>query len=154
MLPFGGIAGAYLAGWATDRLFGGRRVPVIVALLGTLGLLTLVYDTVIQWGLAASIVMLFLVGFCIFGPQVLLVGTLPTDLARRGTAAAAAGFVNFMGYMGAAVGNQLTGQLAQHHGWPVAVRFWAGCALAGALVIACLWPIERQRSNETTGPEG
>lgn len=145
VLPFGGIAGAYLAGWATDRFFGGRRVPVIAALLSLLALLTFAYDTVIRWGLGASILMLFLVGFCIFGPQVLLVGTLPTDLARRGTAAAAAGFVNFMGYMGAAVGNQLTGQLAQRYGWPLAVQFWAGCALAGALIIACLWTVERQR---------
>ncbi len=147
VLPFGGIAGAYLAGWATDRFFGGRRVPVIATLLGMLALLTFAYETLIGWGLAASIVTLFLVGFCIFGPQVLLVGTLPADLARRGTAAAAAGFVNFMGYMGAAAGNQLTGQLAQNQGWPVAVRFWAGCALASALIIACLWQVERRRNN-------
>jgi len=147
VLPFGGIAGAYLAGWATDRFFNGRRVPVIAMLLGALALLTFAYDTLIGWGLAASIVTLFLVGFCIFGPQVLLVGTLPADLARRGTAAAAAGLVNFMGYMGAAVGNQMTGQLAQSHGWPVAVRFWAGCALAGALVISCLWQVERRRNG-------
>lgn len=152
VLPFGGIAGAYLAGWATDRLFGGRRVPVIAALLGVLGLLTLAYDAVIRWGLGASIVMLFLVGFCIFGPQVLLVGTLPADLARRGTAAAAAGFVNFMGYMGAAAGNQLTGQLAQNQGWPTAVRFWAGCALAGALLIACLWQTERKQRSASPRP--
>jgi len=33
VLPFGGIAGAYLAGWATDRFFAGRRAPVIVGLL-------------------------------------------------------------------------------------------------------------------------
>jgi sugar phosphate permease len=151
VLPFGGIAGAYLAGWATDRFFGGRRVPVIVALLGLLAALTFAYDTVIQWGLGASILMLFLIGFCIFGPQVLLVGTLPSDLARHGTAAAAAGFVNFMGYMGAAVGNQLTGQLAERYGWPVAVRFWAGCAVAGALVIACLWLTERERSRIPVG---
>jgi sugar phosphate permease len=72
-------------------------------LLTTLGLLALVYDSVIRRGFVASIVMLFLIGFCIFGPQVLLVGTLPLDLARRGTAAA--GFINFMGYMGAAAGN-------------------------------------------------
>ena len=142
VLPFGGIAGAYLAGWATDRWFGGRRVPVIAMLLGVLALLTFAYDTLIGRGLVASIATLFLVGFCIFGPQVLLVGTLPADLARHGTAAAAAGFVNFMGYMGAAAGNQLTGQLAQNQGWPAAVRFWAGCALAGALIIACLWRSE------------
>jgi OPA family glycerol-3-phosphate transporter-like MFS transporter len=61
------------------------------------------------------------------------------DLARRGTAAAAVGFVNFMGYMGAAAGDKTTGHLAQDYGWPFAVRFWAACAFGGAVVIAFLW---------------
>ena len=139
VLPFGGIAGAYLAGWATDRFFDGRRAPVICGLLVTLSLLTLAYNRVIHWGLGVSVVTLFCIGFCIFGPQVLLVGTLPVDLARRDTAAAAAGFVNFMGYMGAAAGDKLTGHIAQDYGWHFAVRFWAACAFLGALIIACLW---------------
>jgi MFS transporter, OPA family, glycerol-3-phosphate transporter len=139
VLPLGGMAGAYLAGWATDRFFAGRRTPVICGLLVLLGFLALAYDYVIHWGLASSVVILFCIGFCIFGPQVLLVGTLPVDLARRGTAAAAAGFVNFMGYMGAAAGDKLTGGLVQHYGWAFAVRFWSACAFAGALVVACLW---------------
>jgi sugar phosphate permease len=139
VLPLGGIAGAYLAGWATDRFFAGRRAPVIFGLLLALSLLALAYDRVIHWGLGASVLVLFGIGFCIFGPQVLLVGTLPVDLARRGTAAAAAGFVNFMGYMGAAAGDKLTGSFVQDYGWQFAVRFWAACAFVGALVIACLW---------------
>ncbi len=139
VLPFGGIAGAYLAGWATDRFFAGRRAPVICVLLLVLSVLGVAYDHVIHWGLGASVCILFCIGFCIFGPQVLLVGTLPVDLARRGTAAAAAGFVNFMGYMGAAAGDKMTGRLAQDYGWQFAVRFWAACAFAGAVVIACLW---------------
>src|SRR5207249_167065 len=28
VLPLGAVAGAYLSGWASDRLFGGRRAPV------------------------------------------------------------------------------------------------------------------------------
>ncbi|MEW6306407.1 MAG: MFS transporter [Verrucomicrobiota bacterium] len=139
VLPVGGIAGAYLSGWATDRFFGGRRAPVICVLLALLGLLAVAYNTVIHWGMGASVTILFFIGFCIFGPQVLLVGTFPVDLARRGTAAAAAGFVNFMGYMGAAAGDKFTGHLAQDYGWHFAVWFWAGCAFAGAVVIACLW---------------
>ena len=82
---------------------------------------------------------MFLVGFCIFGAQVLLVGTFPVDLARQGTAAAAVGFVNFMGYMGAAAGDKLTGHLAEEIGWKSAVLFWAGCAFLAAGTIACLW---------------
>jgi sugar phosphate permease len=147
VLPFGGIAGAYLAGWATDRFFAGRRAPVICGLLLALSLLALAYDRVIHWGLGASVLVLFWIGFCIFGPQVLLVGTLPVDLARRDTAAAAAGFVNFMGYMGAAAGDKLTGRFAQDYGWPFAVRFWAACAFVGALVIACLWNAGKRRTD-------
>lgn len=139
VLPCGGIAGAFLSGWMTDRFFNGRRAPVIFGLLMILGLLALAYDYVIHWGMGASVLILFLIGFCIFGPQVLLVGTFPVDLARRGTAAAAAGFVNFMGYMGAAAGDKMTGHLAQDYGWAFAVRFWAACAFAGAVIIAFLW---------------
>ena len=145
VLPFGGMAGAFLAGWATDRFFGGRRAPVICGLLLALGLLTISYHYMIHWGQGASVLVLFLIGFCIFGPQVLLVGTLPVDLARRGTAAAAAGFVNFMGYMGAAAGDKLTGHIVQDYGWKFAVRFWAACAFAGALIVACLWNTGRKR---------
>ena len=139
VLPFGGMAGAYLSGWATDRLFSSRRAPMIFVLLLTLGLLAVAYNAAIHAGLALSVAVLFLVGFCIFGAQVLLVGTFPVDLARHGTAAAAVGFVNFMGYMGAAAGDKLTGHRAEELGWKLAVLFWAGCALLAAGTIACLW---------------
>ncbi|HEY2573391.1 MAG TPA: MFS transporter [Verrucomicrobiaceae bacterium] len=139
VLPFGGMVGALLSGWATDRFFGGRRAPVICGLLIMLGLLALAYDSVVHWGMLPSMAMLFGIGFCIFGPQVLLVGTLPVDLAKQGTAAAAVGFVNFMGYMGAAAGDKMTGHLAEDYGWPTAVRFWAACAFGGAVVISFLW---------------
>ena len=150
VLPCGGIAGAFLSGWATDRFFGGRRTPVIFALLLTLGCLGLAYDYVLHWGFAASVTILFMIGFCIFGPQVLLVGTMPVDLAKSGTSAAAAGFVNFMGYMGAAAGDKLTGQIAHDHGWQFAVRFWAACAFGAALVIALLWNAGRRKDDPAT----
>ncbi len=144
VLPFGGIAGAYWSGWATDRYFGGRRAPVVCGLLVVLGLLGLGYDRAIHLGFGPSVAILFAIGFCIFGAQVLLVGTMPVDLARNGTAAAAAGFVNFMGYMGAAAGDKLTGHIAQDHGWEFAVRFWAACAFGGAIAIAALWNTGRK----------
>jgi sugar phosphate permease len=144
VLPFGGIAGATWSGWATDRFFAGRRAPVVCGLLVVLGSLGLVYDRVIHLGFVPSLAILFAIGFCVFGAQVVLVGTLPVDLARNGTAAAAAGFVNFMGYMGAAAGDKITGQIAQEHGWPFAVRFWAGCAFVSAVAIAALWNTGRK----------
>ena len=139
VLPLGGIAGAYWSGWVTDRWFGGRRMPVICLLLVLLGGLTLVYNYAIQAGLELSIVLLLMIGFAIYGPQVLLVGTAPIDMARQGAAAAAVGFVNFMGYLGAFAGDQVTGWLKDRHEWHVPLMFWAGCAFAAAAVVACLW---------------
>jgi sugar phosphate permease len=69
---------------------------------------------------------------------------LPVGLAQRGTAAAAAGFVNGMGGLGSAAGDKLTGHLAQDYGWRFAIWFWAGCAFGAALVITTLWNIARE----------
>jgi OPA family glycerol-3-phosphate transporter-like MFS transporter len=150
VLPLGGVAGAYLTGWATDRFFNGRRAPVIAGLLVLLGLLTIVYESVAQTSGPATLALLVVIGFCVFGPQVLLVGTAPADLARRGTAAAAAGFVNFLGYMGASAGDIVTGYYKEqeHGGWQVAIYIWAGWAFAAALCAGLLWNASADRAAE------
>lgn len=147
VLPLGGIAGALLSGWVTDRWFGGRAAPAIAVLLSALGLLTLVYSKVITsgGGLLFPLVLLVMIGFCIFGPQVLLVGTAPMDLARGGAAAAAVGFVNFVGYMGAFAGDYVTGHIVDAQGWGGGLKFWAGCAFGAAVISAFLW---NKRSGE------
>ena len=149
VIAVGATAGAYLAGWATDRFFGCRRAPVICILMAALGCLSLMYDSAVHHGPMATMLFLIAIGFCIIGPQVLLVGTAPADLAHRGSSAAAAGFVNFMGYIGAATGDVVTGYLSapENGGWEVAIYVWAGWAFAGAAVMAILW-------NTTTGKVG
>jgi sugar phosphate permease len=139
VLPAGGIAGTLVAGWATDRFFGGRRIPVMVAMLVALGILVLCYDSLVRTNALAAMVALVFIGALIFGPQVLLVGTTPVDLAKLGTAAAACGFVNFFGYLGAAAGDTITGRLVDRYDWHVALWFWAACAFAGAAIVLPLW---------------
>jgi sugar phosphate permease len=139
LLPVGAVAGSYLAGWATDRFFSGRRAPVICILLLGLAGLALAYGALAEAGGPAIIGLLLSIGFCIYGPQVLLVGTAPSDLARRGTSAAAAGFVNFLGYMGAASGDVITGSLLKAYDWQIVIRVWAVWALTAAVAAALLW---------------
>jgi sugar phosphate permease len=141
VLPAGGIVGALFGGWATDRYFGSRRAPVICMLLLLLAALIVAYDIVSEESAAATVILLVGIGFAIFGSQVLLVGTAPADMARLGTAAAAAGFVNFMGYMGAFSGDLVTGYLKHHYNWQSAIQFWAACALVAAGVVATLWRV-------------
>ncbi len=141
VLPAGAIVGAYFTGWFTDRFFKGRRAPMICFLMALLGVLSLQYDQMARTSVSGTLILLLGIGFCIYGAQVLLVGTAPADLARKGTSAAAAGFVNFMGYLGAATGDVVTGYFVaeERGGWEVAIYIWAGWAFAGALISATLW---------------
>jgi sugar phosphate permease len=147
VLPAGGIVGALFGGWATDRYFDSRRAPVICGLLVLLAALIVGYDVVSGASVEATVVLLFGIGFAVFGAQVLLVGTAPADLARLGTAAAAAGFVNFMGYMGAFSGDLVTGYLKHHYNWQTAIYFWAACSLVAAGVVTTLWRVGPRRGE-------
>jgi sugar phosphate permease len=148
VLAIGAAAGSYLTGTITDRFFKGRRAPAVCGLLVLLAALTLAYEQVAQSSATATIALLLLIGFCIYGPQVLLVGSAPADMAKHGTGAAAAGFVNFLGYTGAGLGDIATGYYKQHYGWQVTIYIWAGWALASAVFAAMLWNAKPQKENQ------
>lgn len=153
VIAIGATAGSYLSGWATDRFFGSRRAPVICLLMVLLGTLSLAYDWTVRHSAPGTMLMLVVIGFCIYGPQVLLVGTAPADLAHRGNSAAAAGFVNFLGYMGAATGDVVTGYFSspKHGGWQTAIYIWAGWAFLGAILTSLLWNTTARRIGVMPG---
>ena len=145
VLPLGGMVGAVFAGFASDRFFAGRRVPVLVGFLLVLGSLSLVYGEIVRSHPMLAVGLLGFIGFGIYGPQVLLVGAAAMDTARAGRSVAAVGFVNLFGYLGAFAGDKVTGELADAHGWHAAVRFWALCAFAAAVVLLPLWRFSAAR---------
>jgi OPA family glycerol-3-phosphate transporter-like MFS transporter len=134
-----GAAGTLTSSWATDRFFQSRRAPVCALLLVAVAVLTIAYRGVVALGTAPTIACLALVGFGVYGAQILLVGTAAQDFARRGATAAAAGFVDFMGHVGAFSGDVLTGLLRKHYGWAGATAWWAFAAAVAGLLVATLW---------------
>ncbi|HEY8041203.1 MAG TPA: MFS transporter [Polyangiaceae bacterium] len=150
VFPLAGALGALSSGWITDRFFQSRRAPVCAMLLGGVGALTLTYRVVVGLGVVPTVVCLGLVGFCLYGAQILLVGTAAQDFARRGATAAAAGFVDFTGHVGAFSGDVVTGWMLKRHGWAGAIAWWAGAAFVAALLVATLWrarPGDREGSS-------
>jgi sugar phosphate permease len=147
VLPLAGAAGALVSGWITDRFFESRRAPLITLLLGAVGLLTLLYARIVDLGTAPTVVCLAAIGFCLYGAQILIVGTAAQDFARVGATAAAAGFIDFMGYMGAFSGDIVTGWLLKTRDFGAAITFWAAAALAAAVIVATLWKA-RPREDE------
>jgi OPA family glycerol-3-phosphate transporter-like MFS transporter len=139
VFPLAGALGALSSGWLTDRFFESRRAPVCAILLGGVAALTLAYRGVVELGTVPTVVCLALVGYCLYGAQILLVGTAAQDFARGGATAAAAGFVDFTGHVGAFSGDVVTGFLLRRHGWGGAILWWAFAALVACALVATLW---------------
>ena len=89
--PLAGSAGVILAGWATDRFFGGRRAPVIAILLTALGLFSILFPFIDPEQGWLVIAVVALVGFCTYGPHILMVGHAAQDFGKKKGAAGAAG---------------------------------------------------------------
>ena len=134
-----GIAGMLAAGWATDRLFGGRapRTCVVCMLMATLCLAGL-YTLDEQTPLAAAIAILMAAGFFIYGPQA-LVGIAAANIATKRAAATAGGFCGLFGYGSTIASGWGLGLLVQNTGWGVALATLVIMAFAGTAIFAAAW---------------
>ena len=139
VFPIAGAIGALSSGWLSDRLFRAKRAPVIVMMLVLVSIATMGYGRALAHGPVALVSCLAVVGFAVYGAQVLLVGTAAQDFAKKEASAAAAGFIDFFGYLGAFSGDAITGFLLKHHGYERALQFWSLSALVGAAFVALLW---------------
>lgn len=137
--PLAGSAGAILAGWATDRFFGGRRAPVIALLLALLGLFSISFPYIGSNRGWLVMVVLAIIGFCTYGPHILMVGHAALDFGRKDGAAGAAGFIDAMGYIGATLAGWGAGALIRSRGYEVTFVAFGSAALLGALLICLLW---------------
>jgi MFS transporter, OPA family, glycerol-3-phosphate transporter len=86
-----------------------------------------------------SFVTLGLIGFCVLGTQVILIGAVPMDFGTRKAAGSAAGFIYFFGYIGAGMAGVFSGMLTDKFGWTAAFWFWIISAFLSSAILAALW---------------
>ncbi|GMV43941.1 MAG: hypothetical protein AMXMBFR64_56570 [Myxococcales bacterium] len=138
----GGILGAVVTGWVSDRWFPARRArlaaPMVLALAGAL----LLYRGVGDAGLVANALSMALVGFLLFGPDALISGAAAQDLGGGASAASAAGIINGIGSVGAILQGVVTTRVSSIWGWDVLFLVFVGLAVISALLLV---PLARQR---------
>ncbi len=137
--PLAGSAGAILAGWATDRFFGGRRAPVIVVLLALLGISSILFTHIDPNNTWLVITVVAFIGFCTYGPHILMVGHAAQDFGKKSGAAGAAGFIDGMGYIGASLAGWAAGELIDLRGYDITFTVFGVAAIVGALLAALIW---------------
>lgn len=144
----GGFCGCLISGWSSDRLFGARRAPICIFF--TMGILcsVLLFWMVPPGYVQLDLATIFLMGFSVFGPQ-MLIGLGAAELCHKRAAATANGFVGWIAYIGAAVAGYPLGLIIDNAGWNGAFVALLICSaiLLGSLLP--LWGVSRETVKET-----
>lgn len=132
-----GIAGAFVAGYASDLFFQNRRPPV--ALIGYVlqmgALLTISYAPSTGFIILAFVVNSFAVSMV----HSMLSGTASMDFGGKKAAATAAGMFDGMQYVGGALAGYPLGWIIGKYGWAGWGPSLAVFSLIGLILMATLW---------------
>ena len=143
LFEFAGIAGMLFAGWATDKLFGGRAPRLCVFLMAlTAGLLAAFWFLPAGgWTGPLAMAALCTAGFCLYGPQA-LTGVTATNTSTKVFAGPSIGFISLFSYIGVSVSGKVCGSLAQSsHGWYQPLLFIVVVAMTSCVLFLCLWNV-------------
>lgn len=145
----GGLVGNIAAGWASDKIFKGRRGPVnIIFALSVIGAITALW-LVPPGFVILDYALIFMIGFLIFGPQ-MLIGVAAAELSHKKAAGAATGFIGFIAYLGMATAGYPLMKFMESTGWGGFFVALAVCGLVSVLLLLPMWAI---KSNPKFLPE-
>ncbi|WP_457664187.1 MFS transporter [Sinorhizobium medicae] len=114
-LPVGMALGAATNGWVSDRLFNSKRYLAIVLYMALAAITSLYMYTIPTAEVHKGLVVLFLCGFFVYGPQSSFWALCP-DLVGHKRAGTAIGVMNFFAYFFAGLGEPLIGGFMDSHG--------------------------------------
>lgn len=140
----GGLFGSLLAGWASDKLYKGSRGQINVFYSLFVCLVLYAFWKVQGINPFLDSLLVFSIGFFIFGPQ-MLIGMAAAELSHKKAAATATGFVGCFAYMGSAMAGYPLGKIAQDYGWEG--FFWAlsCCSVIATLLLLPLWNVSASK---------
>jgi OPA family glycerol-3-phosphate transporter-like MFS transporter len=140
-----GIAGAFVAGFASDKLFGHRRPPVafIGYMIQVVCLITVWKAPSMELVIAAFV----LNSLGISMVHSMLSGTASMDFGGKRAAASAAGMFDGMQYVGQSCVGWGMGKLLDTYGWSAWGSSMLGFAGLGAVLMLTLWNAKPKRSG-------
>ncbi len=150
-VTIGGVAGAILCGYLSDRWFQSRRPPVaFIFYLGQIGSL-IVLGQAKSPGLAA-----FMIGFTcmwIFGVHGMLSGTASMDFGGTRAASTVAGTLDGVQYLASGLTGFLLGHFLDTLGWDAWTLMIVPFSLIGAILMIRIWnetPMKDRMKNIPT----
>jgi OPA family glycerol-3-phosphate transporter-like MFS transporter len=145
LYEYAGIPGTLLAGWISDKVFGGRRAPASI-----LYMIFVTLAIVFYWKSESLLIInisLIALGFLIYGP-VMLIGVHALDLVPKKAAGTAAGLTGLFGYMGGALfANIAMGYVVDNFGWDGGFKVLIAASVISIFLLALSWRNKNKSSN-------
>ncbi len=144
-----GIIGGFAFGMVSDRVYHGRRAPVVtIGFFGiVVALAVFAASGALRLGTAMAIASMLLLSFFVNGAHGMIGGAASMDFGGKKGAATAAGLFDGMQYLAGAVTGTAVGYISTNYGWE-AWKLWPiPFALVGALVMSRLWHVSPSRGG-------
>ncbi len=142
-----GIPGTLLAGWLSDKVFGGRRSPVSCIFMVLVTIAVWIYWKNPAGHFLVDSMALFAIGFLIYGP-VMLIGVSAVDLAPKKAAGTAAGFTGFFGYVfGAVIAELGLGRIVDRWGWDGGFELLLAACVISVVLFALTWNVHHKEDR-------
>ncbi len=132
-----GLIGGLTAGWASDKMDGQRGLVACVFMVCLAATLVMFWKIPDEYTYFSAIA-LTLVGFFVYGPQV-LVGVASVDFTSKKAIGTANGLAGTMGYVGSAISGACVGTLIDNYGWDSAFIFFIIAAILGSVFFILTW---------------
>ena len=134
-----------ILGWASDKIFHGRRAPVGISCLVGIIFLTLVY-----W-YSSSVYLTYIavafIGALIYGPM-MLIGISAIDSVPTNAAGTASGFTGLFGYLGGQVlAGGFFGSITDHFGWNGGLVLMLSSCVLAIIFLAFTWNAHNTEEN-------
>lgn len=144
------IIGTIAAGWATDHIFKGKAHRMCFVCMAAASLFMILFIFLPGLPMLASIAVLAMAGFFIYGPQA-LIGIASANHATKEASATANGLAGIFGYVGSFLSAIGIGIVADHWGWNMVFYIIIGVGILGAITFITMWMAPRdgyERSNK------
>lgn len=149
-LELGGLLGSLIAGRISDWYIAqgdggavGKRIQVVMVYMVGVAAMLLAFQAVPAGLPVAQAVIVFMIGFFLYGPQ-MLIGLCGAEIVGRRSVGASEGFLGWIAYLGAANAGVPLSLLVQQYGWNA---FFTALLLACFVGVMLLAPITRAQSQ-------
>ncbi len=133
-----GMIGSLVAGYLSDKLFNGERIPVAIIYTILTAIVMYLFKTISNTSIILNSIIIIFIGFLLTAP-IILVNTAAADFSSKESVASATGLTGTFGYIGTAIAGIGNGYLVEYYGWNSVLIFATVSAIFSTLLFTLLW---------------